>query len=179
MCRLTCSWFVLGAWLWGCGQNGNGDVVGGPPPSRAPVQMDTAASTTDAGPTSPVTPGEPDDPAGFGHEAAGLLSCGFGDPFLTCDQSTSVCCVGAFDADTVTCVPGPYCGMAGNEAACDGPEDCDEDEVCCVDTVAGTNLCERDSCKSGQLRMCHTEDDCAPGDSCDVAPEFTWWGYCA
>ena len=188
MMRLGFLVIVLG--LVGCAQDSNGNVVSRPvasqPPgsvgqSPAPTQMETSpalAPEVDAA-LEPAAPAVPDDPAGFGHEAPGLISCGFGDPFLTCDQSTSVCCVGEFDADSVVCVQGFSCGDAGNAAACDGPEDCRDGEKCCVDTVEGTNKCVRDECKTGQLQMCHTAEDCAIGDFCDPAPEFTWWGYCA
>jgi hypothetical protein len=65
-------------------------------------------------------------------------------------QCGNVCCVGACAAGT----------CAGEVYRCDGPEDCDADEVCCNDQNGSS--CSSNPCTGGgRFEACHTTADCS------------------
>lgn len=64
----------------------------------------------------------------------------------------------------------PEAGIAGLVvAACDGPEDCASNMLCCADDHGGTGC--RDSCATDML--CHSDQDCSEGErtKCKDVPD--------
>jgi len=82
-------------------------------------QVDTGLSESEFGDINIMAPG---------------TSCGVGLPRL-CELGTEKCCVRSLDTDT--CIPidatcdCQYAGCQVMQAYCDGPEDCQSNEVCC------------------------------------------------
>jgi len=81
-----------------------------------------------------------------------------------CDTTGGkVCCEGR---DICTSDPCPNPGT--QRTGCDGPEDCSGTNVCClyVDPFFGSACAQ--SCDSDSQRgvICHTADDCKPGQMC-------------
>jgi hypothetical protein len=65
------------------------------------------------------------------------------------------------------------CGAFKLKAACDGPEDCPEDNVCCVNASQGGRCTAIDACPPNnggifdiQYQLCNTTADCPAGSGC-------------
>jgi hypothetical protein len=62
------------------------------------------------------------------------------------------------------------CGNNTTAVLCDGPEDCQAGEQCCgtysnqIGTYSEVEC--QSACQAGQLTMCHTPNDCSPGQAC-------------
>jgi hypothetical protein len=75
------------------------------------------------------------------------------------------CCVRSTGQGTTrACHPSADCPMNGDPYACDGPEDC-EGSGCCDSGNGSFCLVGGQTCL-GEL-LCHTDDDCPPGDDCE------------
>jgi len=113
----------------------------------------------------------------------GKIDCG---P-MSCDVKTQECCEG-FDAGGVTysCIArGAMC--AGAKKTCDGKEDCDPGELCCLKKgyYAPTVSCQPESmCRGGMgdgYPLCHTDSDC-PKDRpncCAISSYMTTFTVCS
>lgn len=107
---------------------------------------------------------------------AGTIRC----RFETCDVGDEVCCepyAGDASGQHPTCgAPG---SCAWSEVACDGPEDCQAGQVCCVTSRvrSGGSTTPLSRCTSAAacttLRKCHTRADCAPALDCCVTHPST------
>lgn len=103
-----------------------------------------------------------------------------------------VACPGAQDcrceAPEVCCVPskpspkdigscGPVSGCAQLAFACDGPEDCATDQVCCVRGMGSTCTTEFDCFGSESYVLCHEDGECKSrvGTACGPADPDTFW----
>ena len=121
------------------------------------------ASLNDAGANStPVTPNQVGCPGASGG---------------SCTTPTNVCCATIADAAVaVMCEASASCSMmAPVNLACDGPEDCTGNQVCCG-TRSGGGLGFRSTCTNGNMcggggggarPLCHNHTQCpTAGDSC-------------
>jgi hypothetical protein len=100
---------------------------------------------------------------------SGTIECGG----LSCDADNQVCCAGP--AGTTSCVRRDLgCGTASTRA-CDGPEDCDGERICCAEAALVGGY--RSSCikpsecvNAGGAPICRRAADCfTPYKSCGVA----------
>lgn len=130
-----------------------------PPPP--PVAGEMMGEMT-AGETSPVQPvaGETTMPSTEQTPGVtGEVSCGN----TSCDLSTNVCCVGLTGEE---CQSGDMCPDFSAPKVCDGPEDCESGQNCCVSFPAGS------SCKAAcdpnalELTLCHQDAECSNGQVC-------------
>jgi hypothetical protein len=127
------------------------DLATAPPP----VDLSTPNGPPDLG----VGPG-----GGTGDPDAGAVACGM----QTC-ATPNVCCATLLHA---TCIaPGAQC-LGGQTVACDGPEDCQDGDVCCSGTF-GTS-CQHQCL--GEIR-CHTADDC-DGNNAHCCPTLSGYPVC-
>lgn len=129
-----------------------------------------------------------DDLTTPGSECASIVSCGgtAAEPYA-CPLETHTCC--GFDvpsAKSVHCYEGTGrgCPERGIPAPCDGPEDCENGDICCV-TPPGEmlpkTLCralaECDEVSEGTV-FCHTDADCPAGKSCAPTDKAPFWAFC-
>jgi len=86
----------------------------------------------------------------------GVVNCGE----QSCDIQTNTCCVGLGGQSCKA-----ECGLFQAAQSCDGPEDCEGEQVCCVGFPAGSSC--NPGCKNGQEMLCHGDDDCPEGMACE------------
>ncbi len=84
------------------------------------------------------------------------VSCGM----QSCDITTNYCCVGLQGS---SCQVDP-CGGFSATQTCDGPEDCQNNQVCCVGFPSGSACF--DGCNATQERLCHLDSECPSGQAC-------------
>jgi len=84
----------------------------------------------------------------------------------TCQAGTEVCCAGE---GGLTCEA--TCDTVS--FACDGPEDCTGDNICCGSGADGTICATAADCGAGDGDViCHTADDCPEaGQECCMPPQ--------
>ena len=95
------------------------------------------------------------------------------------ENSNEVCCNNSSCTALFAC--GPY---ASEAVGCDGPEDCNGGDLCCLfdDANANTITGCRASCATRTTpwngRICHSAADCAPQQSCCRVPytEYELYG---
>ncbi len=84
---------------------------------------------------------------------------------MSCDLSTSLCCVGLSGSSCKPIADG--CGRLEAPQHCDGPEDCTGADICCVGFPAGANC--KTACGGLEQELCHATSDCSTsGDSCQL-----------
>jgi hypothetical protein len=91
--------------------------------------------------------------------SAGVIECGG----LQCNADSELCCAGL--AGVSTCARRDVGCGAGTARACDGPEDCDRESVCCAHPAAlggYRSACTRpsDCDKAGGAPLCRGAADC-------------------
>jgi len=136
----------------------------------------------DGGSTGAMDPA--DDPETPGNDSPEATAC---TDQASCAYASQSCCVsGVGDAE---CIDGPTCPTGGlippARTVCDGPEDCDGGQVCCVavNPTGAANSCQ-ESCEDvsgliGVWQLCHTDDDCpSTKSSCAADDTFPFWGFC-
>lgn len=135
----------------------------------------------DAGASSPTKAPAVDTSAPVPSEPRVGASCGVGLP-LTCQPEAEKCCVRSLATDTCIAIDEPCgCDVRGCttlEVRCDGPEDCDDGQVCCG-TLMGFGYAEF-SCRAGcafggtQRIACHEVDpECPSGTVCSNSQILT------
>ena len=168
------------------------DVSVSPPGDAATDSTPTTDTTTDAGGDGPITidAGRPD----VGEADVGSGDSGPDPPPDSGTGSTGVCCDGACEvvceleaeqcciefSGGASCVAAGAC-ESGLVAACDGPEDCADGDICCAQgtfNILGgeANVMARciDDCEYSLELMggyvstnaCHTVEDCEGENSC-------------
>jgi hypothetical protein len=128
--------------LVACGGNGSSKQSDAPPVG------------SDAPPGDGMQSDTPPGDGSSGTDAAVGVVCGA----TTC-APTQECCVGANGG---TCVDMGTCQTV--TFACDGPEDCEANQVCCFAAGGGGPGTAGAECKSAQAcqtSACHTDGDCA------------------
>jgi hypothetical protein len=120
-------------------------------PSNTP---DTGVPAADAGPGSPM-----------------FINCGTGK----CARTTDVCCFTGYPNITTTCTK---IGMCTNlSASCDGPEDCQNGDVCCGDQ-SGAVCKPASGCTAfPSSQLCHDNSDCPTSKNCHMSM-FVPWPIC-
>ena len=170
---------------------GTGPSVGGsdgaPPVTDAGMsQVDATVPQVDSGVPQGDATGPEVEAGPLGPEFGDInimapgTSCGVGLPRL-CELGTEKCCVRSLDTDT--CIPldatcdCQYAGCQVMQAYCDGPEDCEGNEVCCG-TVSILNFSDIrytliecttqcNTAMGSQYEVCHQgETECGPGMIC-------------
>jgi len=86
----------------------------------------------------------------------GVVNCGG----QSCDILTNTCCVGLGGQSCKA-----ECGLFQAAQKCDGPEDCEGEQVCCVGFPAGSSC--NPGCNNGQDMLCHIDDDCPEEMACE------------
>lgn len=120
----------------------------------------------DGGSGSPASDGGVDAGADPDGGVMGEIVCGGS----LCDLGAEVCCATAGEVTTFGCLAsGAAC--AGGVAACDGADDCEAGEACCIRFGGGAlpdSACEAAStCTgAGTSVACATVDDCPGGQVC-------------
>lgn len=118
----------------------------------------------------------------------GVVACGSEQDSFNCAVG-EVCCLpssgeaGTCAATLEDCVGcGGFCDYEGVPSACDGPEDCESNEVCCHDDFGSTESRECDSnCPTWYRDHCSPDDDSMCGnDGCEASgwPNAEY-SYCA
>jgi hypothetical protein len=133
----------------------DGPVIAPPPPTPP----DAASLPPEAGPVA-----LPPDAAPLPPDAApppATISCGTSH----CLAGSQACCATAAGS---SCIPLNGLCLGGSVFRCDGPEDCDNNRVCCL-RMEGSGLrsaCARpaECTQSGGAAMCRTGADC-PGST--------------
>ena len=136
---LLASWIAA---LVACGGNGS-------------KQSDAPPAGSDAAPGDGVPGGDTPPPGdmGGGGDAAVGVTCGA----TTCAVGQE-CCIGANGG---TCEDQGNCQTVA--FACDGPEDCEQNQVCCFAAGGGGPGTAGAECKPAaqcQTNACHTDGDC-------------------
>ena len=102
---------------------------------------------------------------------SGEIACGSGSTMLTCKIDLGeVCCTPkGLPSGKPTCEVGGCTGPNSTSVACDGPEDCGG-QVCCQveapDPSAGDTACAPTCSTASHARVCHTDSECAIGETC-------------
>lgn len=143
------------------------------------------AGTDDAAVMPP--PGDcVDDESTLGNDCPGVVTCTA--DVDACSLATQNCCVKEYNENAVSCNEGTDCdGIVSS--ACDGPEDCPGDQLCCISVTAFVlparvqQRCVADlsECTGGDILdrlLCHSDDQCGSGESCEPIPNLPWWGQC-
>ena len=139
---------------------------------------ETMAAESDAGDGNLLymSSGCADDPTTPGIDCPDVLSCGGSMEAPTaCPTSTHSCC--ASGPTEASCYEGTQCGEALIPAGCDGPEDCSDGQVCCVQPHNGFVTGCVDDCQGGFIQ-CHTDDHCPLGESCLQNQFHEFWANC-
>jgi hypothetical protein len=123
---------------------------------------------TDAG---AVTDGGTHSDAGAADDQSLVVSCGED----TCPRESQVCCFTGYPGLTTTCTASDSCGEL--VAACDGPEDCSDGDICCGDQSGAA--CKKASECTGftAAQLCHTSADCPETNNCHDS-DFVAWPIC-
>lgn len=165
----------------GCGDR-SGPSGGADGPTDAPLGEDSAASDgsgprdagVDAAPPDGASPDGlvPRDSAALDAGWRGVL-CGFD----VCTTGSEVCCV-AGSAPHQECTEPQACSEEGPFAAsCDGPEDCNPGEKCCMPGGIPIGTFCRSTCGSpypGET-LCHSDQDCSgAGQLCCPSHALGW-----
>jgi hypothetical protein len=143
----------------GTGDSGPGRLDGGPGSSDAGASVD-ASGSTDAG---DVDGGGGDTDAGATTDA-GTSGVPCGD--VTCGAEQRCCTTLVPGGEPMTECVGAEERCEGIAIACDGPEDCDGDDVCCLGGIGpggggGARCGPADRCPS---IACHDAEDCPETD---------------
>jgi hypothetical protein len=139
--RLACLTLGLLA-LGACGGHGSKSVDAPPPGDGRAADSSSSTDSSVAGDAMRDAP----------NGATVGTTCGS----ATCN-TTQVCCVGA--GGQSSCVAPGSC--QGVSFACDGPEDCSNNDVCCYSASGsggGGATCE--AANACQTTACHTDADC-------------------
>ena len=111
-----------------------------------------------------------------GQEYTGTAEEGVVCDATTCASPASVCCVTLMSALVATCVaPGDTCagGIINVPVVCDGPEDCEAAQECCLDGATFATSCvSAGSCvATGQSSsvVCVSTEDCGVEELCCAA----------
>jgi hypothetical protein len=112
--------------------------------------------------------------------------CGSAGATAICKPPTPLCCLESNHTGFCVAVPPPSpCQFV---LACDGREDCQAPDVCCLQSSAGggsSSCTPGDQCKStGQTRLCHpgrpVAAECGAGfGACCPVLSIPGYGYCA
>jgi hypothetical protein len=129
---------------------------------------DAATGTPDAGTSSDASTSEGRDAgtvAGGSDPRADKIGCGMS----TSCTSPQVCCV---SLSGLSCTEESGCtGSFSATGHCDGPEDCDSGNKCCLhfemfSSEPNGAFCRSGDCPMGDNELCHTESDCDEGTPC-------------
>jgi hypothetical protein len=116
-----------------------------------------------------------------GIDCKGYVACG-GDVASphACPTATHSCCAAGFPSEeTVNCYEGKNaCTADETITPCDGPDDCSDGEVCCVNIGASASTECTPSADCAGFSLCHTADDCDPGESCKAFSMAAFWSFC-
>ena len=149
--------------------------LGSPDGSTGSLELDGGAMEDDSlnpgvgGPDAGLDDAAIDDPP----PEVGT-SCGVGLP-ITCELGSQKCCVRSLMTDScIDATASCDCSLSNCstlEAHCDGPEDCDDGQVCCGTLQGNTYVeftCEANcDYRGGQRIACHqVEPDCPNGTVC-------------
>jgi hypothetical protein len=156
---LAAALLLVGACRWD-----DHDVDPGDDEIDAAVEID--ADLPDADPALPDAPPPPD-----AAPLSATISCGASD----CPRDSEICCYTNYPNITQACSAADQCMNV--IAECDGPEDCDNGDVCCVETSGAT--CKPDGMCTGATtgKACHTNADCPKSNNCHKI-QFVPWPIC-
>lgn len=138
----------------------------GRPSARAHARTNAppARSSTPPSKTAPTPSTSHREPTPTPHHKS--IACGT----ESCD---TMCCVGQGCVERFEqCQTGDSRGHGVYHLTCDGPEDCPQDQICCVGigaaNMGGTECSPRDACNGGAINYeaCHAPDTCPPGNAC-------------
>jgi hypothetical protein len=119
-----------------------------------------------------------DDPATPGHDCPGVLTC---HDVGTCEIGPTKCCQEFTGLENV-CTTAPACSASTKLSLCDGPEDCEGSNICCLGDLF--SYCTDASSCTEPARICHSDADCKVGhckagtaviDDIFIAKK---WGFC-
>jgi hypothetical protein len=130
-----------------------------------------------------------DDPATPGNDDPALVGCGDADHDgvgTICIRDEQLCCLSGDNSRIAACTVHEECGGSALQVLCDGPEDCNDGNVCCYapkhddadgGVVEAATACQ-ESCEEPALTRCHTSEQCDEGFSCQPDEASPWWGRC-
>ncbi len=157
------------------GSDAGGESTGGATGGKKWIQIRNAPNCADDDLTTP------------GSECVNIASCG-GNAATphACPLDTHTCCgSGEPSQEHANCYEGTNaCPGLGAPVPCDGPEDCQNDNICCVTPpgkVAPMTECrplaDCDQKTEGSI-FCHSDADCPEGTSCASNAKSPFWGFC-
>ena len=95
----------------------------------------------------------------LGNPEPDQIACGN----LSCDLTQNTCCVGFLGTECVAGV-NQTCGFGSVQQVCDGPEECESGQSCCLNFGFPASYACGDQCTN--VTLCHADADCGAGEIC-------------